>query len=161
MRIIIQLDDKIELSVLHDSIKLSNLINCMELEEGAIIPIPNIDINTFTNIIEYCKHYSNKNPQLIDNTKINESDNIYSRICNQWDIDFIKLLSFDEVSKLVMGALFLDIESLILLGTFHMAILLKDLTTNEIRQRLQIENDFNTEEEHFLQNTIQNCCNDE
>lgn len=161
MRIIIQLDDKIELSVLYDSIKLSNLINCMELEEGAIIPIPNIDISTFTKIIEYCKHYSNKNPQLIDNTKINDSDNVYSRICNQWDIDFIKSLSFDEVSKLVIGALFLDIESLILLGTFHMAILLKDLTTNEIRQRLQIENDFNTEEEHFLQNTIQNCCNDE
>lgn len=161
MRIIIQLDDKIELSVLYDSIKLSNLITCMELEEGAIIPIPNIDISTFTNIIEYCKHYSNNNPQLIDNTKINDSDNVYSRICNQWDIDFIKSLSFDEVSKLVIGALFLDIESLILLGTFHMAILLKDLTTNEIRQRLQIENDFNTEEDYFLQNTIQNCCNDE
>lgn len=161
MHIIIKLDDDTEMFLLYDSIKLSNLINKMDLENGDIIPINNIDFQTMTHVIKYCKHYYDRIPQYIENTKLNETDDGYSRIKSQWDIEFIKEFTFDEVLKITNAALFLDIEPLLLLGSLHMSILLKDLPTDEIRRRLQIENDFSEDDEKLKQNVIQYCCSDE
>lgn len=162
MQLIIKFADNSETIILYDSIKLSKLISQMDLQDGDRIPITEIEKTIFEQVIKYCRHYSNIIPQLISNVKlINNNENYYSKVNSQWDIDFIKQFTFDETSKLTMAALYLDIESLVLLGSLHMSILLKDLSTNEIRNLLQVDNDFTNEEEVFNQTTIQYCCEDE
>ena len=113
-------------------------------KEGDIV-IPNIKAPILRKVIEYCTHYRNSKPKDIKKPLLRR--NLVENGVDQWDANFINLDQTEELIDLVVAANFLDIESLLDLGCAKIAVMIKDKSVEEIREFLDIDNDFTAEEE--------------
>lgn len=55
-----------------------------------------------------------------------------------------------ELMKLILAANYLDLRSLLEAGTTEIAVRISGKNSNQIREMLQLENDFTKEEEAFI-----------
>lgn len=112
-----------------DSLSYENL--CEDDIPTDAIKLNEIDFNTLRNIELY-----------LDKHDSNEID------LDNWDLEFINKFNDDELFNIIMGANYLDINSLLDLGCKTVADQIKKCKTpHEIRKRFNIKNDFTPEEE--------------
>jgi len=122
----------------------SNMIKHMIEEVGieAPIPLPNVNANILSKVIEYCRHHvaESKKPEE-EREKQSDGDEF-----SAWDNEFVKV-EMAMLFELILAANFLNIKSLLELTCQHVANMMKGKTPDEIRTTFNIKNDFTPEEE--------------
>ena len=136
----------VELDVIQKSTVLKNMIE--DTGKEGEIPIPNIQVSILEKVIEYCKHYKNSTPKEI--SKPLKSKNLAENGVEEWDANFINLENIDDLIDLIVAANFLDIDGLLNLGCAKIASIIKNQSTEQIRETFGIKNDFTPEEENQL-----------
>lgn len=128
--------DGVEFSLPIKHLKLSNLLNSMMYDEGTLIsepddilPLPNVDSETFVKVKDFLEHYfEDPYPEIekpIRSSKLSE-------IIQPWFAEFIDLKE-EELFKLIMAANFMHIQPLLDLGCAQVASTIKGKTPEEIR----------------------------
>ncbi|XP_050219476.1 SKP1-like protein 1 [Mercurialis annua] len=106
------------------------------IEDGCaenVIPVPNVTGKILSLVIVYAKKHN-------ETTAADDED------IKNWDADFLKVdqkVLFD----LIMAANYLNMKALLDLTCQAVADMIKGKTTEEIRQKFNIANDFTKEEE--------------
>ena len=108
------------------------------------IPFNEIDGKNFSKIIEYLNHYENEDPKEIP--KPLPSPDIKPPTLDEWDYEFISILSLKEVIDLTNAANFLDIKELISLCSARVASEMFNCDINEAREKFGIVPDMSQEE---------------
>ncbi|KAI8909717.1 putative negative regulator sulfur controller-3 [Gorgonomyces haynaldii] len=140
-----QMEFTVEKQVAEQSVLLKNLLEDVG-ETDAPIPLPNVSGSILKRVLEYCKHHQN------DPTEESEAFELQKQRpeeIEEWDAQFIKMDN-ELLFEVILAANYLDIKGLLDLGCKTMALMLKGKTTEEIRQMLNIENDFTPEEEMLV-----------
>ncbi|KAK2417451.1 SKP1 protein 1A [Trifolium repens] len=101
------------------------------------IPIPAVKGKTLAKIIEYYKKH-------VEATTTNSDE---EKDLTIWDDEFIKQFDMVMLFDLIRGSNYLNINNLMELGCKTVADMIKGKSTEEIRTILNVENDFNPEEE--------------
>jgi S-phase kinase-associated protein 1 len=115
------------------------------IEDGCAnntIPIPNVTGKILAMIIEYCKKHVEAEAASSDE-KPSEDD------LKAWDADFMKIDSA-TLFELVIAANYLNINNLLNLTCSTIGEMIKGKTSEEIRQTVNIANDFSPEEEEEI-----------
>jgi S-phase kinase-associated protein 1 len=109
--------------------------NCADTE----IPVPNVTGKILAKIFEYCKKHVEVASSKEEKSR-NEDD------LKAWDKDFINV---DQATlfELILAANYLNIKNLLDLTCQTVADMIKGNSPEEIRNLLNIENDFTQEEE--------------
>jgi len=118
-----------------------------DTDEGGemIIPIPTITSNTMTTVIKYCKyHYDG------------EQKSLSADVMHTWDQNYMKM-DDQQFFELILAANYLDIKPLLDLTCKTVANQIKGKTTEEIRVRFDITNDFTPEEEEEIRQENRWC----
>lgn len=147
-----------KMSVMIDTIVELNEEDYMEDIDDSQIPLPNVAKRELDKIIKFCTYYI-ENPfqeiqkpikssdmkeiiqcpdDIRDREKRNRVSNWYSTFSNMPD---------EELFALMMAANYLDIPPLLSFVCAATACIIKGKSTNELRERFGIENDFTPEEE--------------
>ena len=108
--------------------------------------VNNVKGDVLKKVAEYLEHYKNEEPKLYE--KPLPSANLKDCV-DEWDFNFIDI-PIDDVFKIILAANYLNIQSLLDLACAAVAALIKGKTTDEIRQILNITNDFTPEEEQQI-----------
>ncbi|EOA19629.1 hypothetical protein CARUB_v10002614mg [Capsella rubella] len=105
---------------------------------GSEIPLANVTSKTLALVIEYCKkhHVDEANPNSEEELK-------------KWDEQFLET-DQSTLFDLILGANYLNIQSLLDLTCQKVADMIKGKTPEEIRTLFNIENDFTPEEEEAV-----------
>lgn len=111
------------------------------------IPLPNLSTHILQKIIEYCEYHKNDQPEEIE--KPLRTTNL-AELVDSWDAKFIEVENMEELFKIIQGANYLDIASLLDLSCAKVASLIKGKTPEEIRKTFNIINDFTPEEEQQI-----------
>ncbi|KAF5728272.1 SKP1-like protein 1A isoform X5 [Tripterygium wilfordii] len=106
--------------------------NC---SEGGI-PTPNVSSAILAKVIEYCKKH-------VESSKDDED-------LTAWDTKFVTVLDQSTLLDLTLAANYLDIKDLLELTCQAWADFIKDESPEEVRQILDIKNDFTPEEEEAI-----------
>ena len=134
---------EVDIDVIKKSTILKNMIE--DTGKDGEIKIPNIEVPILKKVIEYCEHYKNSEPKEIE--KPLRSKNLLEHGATEWDVKYIETNNMEELTDLIVAASFLDIESLLDLGSAYVASQIKGKSVQEIRDMFGIENDFTPEEE--------------
>ena len=108
------------------------------------IPFSEINGKDLSKIIEYLNHYENEDPKDIPNPL--PSPDIKPPTLDQWDYDFISILSLKEVIDLVNATNFLGIKELSSLCNARVASEMINCDINEAREKFGIVLDMTQEE---------------
>jgi S-phase kinase-associated protein 1 len=139
--------DKIETNY-YSMKKYSKLISTILDEddddtEEREIPLTNVTKDILELIIKFCDyHYHHEDMKEIDKPLNGKLCDIVSK----WDYEFISIEQ-NIIFELILGANYMDIQSLLDLSCAKVASLIKGKTPEEIRLQFNIENDFTPEEE--------------
>ncbi|XP_058070608.1 SKP1-like protein 1B [Magnolia sinica] len=98
------------------------------------IPLPNVTSKILSKVVEYCKKH------------VESADRSSDDELKAWDADFVKV---DQATlfDLILAANYMNIKSLFDLTCQTVANIVRGKTTEEIREKFNIENDFTPEEE--------------
>eukprot|EP00696_Hemimastix_kukwesjijk_P011623 gnl/Hemi2/24577_TR8268_c0_g1_i1.p1 gnl/Hemi2/24577_TR8268_c0_g1~~gnl/Hemi2/24577_TR8268_c0_g1_i1.p1 ORF type:complete len:164 (+),score=59.02 gnl/Hemi2/24577_TR8268_c0_g1_i1:117-608(+) len=120
-------------SVAIQSVTVKNFLEGATEEEEAVIPLPNVESEILTKVIEYLRwHHDHKDAP--DKDK------------EAFDRDFIKV-EMGPLFDLILASNYMDIKPLLDLTTKTVQGMLRDKTAEEIRHTFMIPNDFTPEEE--------------
>jgi S-phase kinase-associated protein 1 len=144
--------------VTEDNVKFSiehyNIIKCSEFlkdivsdyEEEDDIEIPlSIDSKTFQKILEYMTYIVENKPSEIEKPMKKNFRNYVSK----WEFDFINV-SIEELEKIINSSNYLNIKCLLNLSCAFLVSKIQNKKIEEIREILNIENDFSPEEEEKI-----------
>ena len=115
-----------------ESAMMSNLVrNILEGDSGAdTIQIRKVCDRTLKLIVAYLKHHKGKAPVPIAMPIC--SANLEKLVRDKWDATFINSQSMHDVFQLILGANYMDIESLLHLGCAKIATMIKGKSPDEI-----------------------------
>ena len=121
---------EVEEAVANQSQTIRHMIEDDCADDG--IPLPNVTAKILSKVIEYCKNHVESN---------SGDDELKS-----WDAEFMKV-DLTVLYDLILAANYLDIGGLLHLTCQTVADMIKGKTPEEIRNLLNIKNDFTPEEE--------------
>jgi S-phase kinase-associated protein 1 len=135
---------KVTEEVAYQSEMIKNMLEELD-DPSAAVPVPNVDGETLSKVLEYCKHHSQVAKELAaeqDEAKKRSKE----RELQQWDKQYITV---DQavLYHVIMAANYLNIKNLLDLCCQTVADIIKGKTPEEIRAYFKIENDFTPEEE--------------
>ena len=133
---------EVDLEVAQQSVILKNMIEDTGKEDS--IPLNNLKLSTLKKVIEFCEHHKDVKLKPID--KPLRTNNL-AEVVDKWYAEFIDLEKTDDIIDIVIAANYLDIDALTELSCAKLATLIKGKSTEEIRKKFGIENDFTPEEE--------------
>ena len=123
---------------------IKNIIN--DFPESSEVPLNKVNGSILKKIKEYLEHYENEEPKEI---KKPLASNNFKECVDEWDFKFIDL-ELDIIFEIISGANYMDISSLLELGTAKVASVIKGKNTEEMRKIFNIENDFTPQEEQEI-----------
>lgn len=129
-----------------------NIVEVMTDEEDTI-PLPNIKTQILKKVIEYMEYHALNPPEEIP--KPLSSSNLQDVVC-AWDFDFVNT-DKETLYELIEAANYLDVKPLLDLTCGKIASMMKDKTTEEIREEFGIANDFTREEEKQIREENRWC----
>ncbi|XP_055816878.1 SKP1-like protein 11 [Solanum dulcamara] len=124
---------EIEESVAVQSGTIKNMVE----DDYSLIPLPNVDTQTLIIIIEYMKKH-------VEKTDSNEEE------IKNYDQNFVKDKSYQDMFNLVVAANYLHISDLMDLLCLSIADRIKHKSCNAVRKIFNITNDYTPEEEEKL-----------
>lgn len=134
--------EKKEFKVPTEILRISSMLSIMlgndnedEEEEGATLPLPNVDSNCTGKIIEFMKYYHEN--KMDDIEKPLKSSNL-NEIIQPWYADFIDVEE-ELLFSLINAANYMDIQPLLNLGCAKVASLIKNKTPEEIREIFNVD----------------------
>lgn len=99
------------------------------------IPLPNVSGPILTKVLEYCSYHANVEGAAHTEDEMKEWDDAFARVDQP------------VLFELILAANFLNVRSLLDLTCKTVADMIKGKSPEEIRQVLNIQNDFSPEEE--------------
>ncbi|KAI0815570.1 s-phase kinase-associated protein 1 [Xylaria sp. FL0064] len=111
------------------------------------IPIPAVDGETLRKIAEWCEHYATSGPGGGRGRGFQDSTDL-----TQWDRDFL-VIRDELLLKLSKAANYLEIPDLLDCTVLMIAMKLERMSTEEMREVLNISSDYSQEEEDALRAT--------
>lgn len=129
-----------------------NILEVMTDEEDTI-PLPNIKTQILKKVIEYMEYHSLNPAEEIP--KPLSSSNL-QEVVSSWDFDFVNT-DKETLYELIEAANYLDVKPLLDLTCGKIASMMKDKTTEEIREEFDIVNDFTREEEKQIREENRWC----
>ncbi|XP_016464888.1 SKP1-like protein 1 [Nicotiana tabacum] len=148
-------DDK-EFEVEEAAVIQSEMIKNM-IEDGcatSVIPLPNIDSNTLSKVIEYLnKHITRDEDEDEDDDKDKgkEAETGDEEDLKEFDEKFVNM-GWEELFDIIMAANYLNIHELMELCCQSAADRLKNKSVRAVREMLKITNDLTEEEEKEIIN---------
>jgi len=136
---------EVEKHIAEMSTTLEYIIEDTDEGEEMIIPVPTITSNTLTTVIRYCKYHFDS-----------EQKSLSAVETQTWDHNYMKM-DDQHIFELILAANYLDIKSLLDLTCKTVANEIKGKTTEEIRVRFDITNDFTPEEEEEIRQENRWC----
>jgi len=103
---------------------------------GVVVPLPNLSGETLTKIMNFCEFQTNSAPTL----SAGEVKAWHKSFCEE---GVSQSLLFD----IILGANYLDVPALLNAACTSVAASMKGLTTQQMRDKFHIKNDFTPEEE--------------
>ena len=97
-------------------------------------------------VVEYLEHYKEEKPKEIQKP-LPSSD--LKDCVDEWDYNFINI-ELNDVFEIILASNYLNIQPLLNLCSTAIAVKIKGKSTAEIRQILNITNDFSPEEEQQI-----------
>jgi len=162
--------DEEEFTVEWEVIRQSRLIEGMVEDIGDSsepIPLPNVSSEVMKKILEWSEHHRHEPPYNEEYEDSEGSGAAHMRLQNlrdfevsEWDSKWILFGSDELLFKVLMAANYLDIRLLLNIGIKTIANMLKGKTTEEMRERFKIVNDFTPEEEEEIRKQIEWADND-
>ncbi|KAI1351221.1 s-phase kinase-associated protein 1 [Xylaria sp. FL0043] len=111
------------------------------------IPLPAVDGETLRKIAEWCEHYATSEANGERGRGFRDSTDL-----TRWDCEFLAIRN-GLLIKLANAANYLEIPDLLDCTTLMVAISLERKSTEEMREILNISNDFSPEQEEALRET--------
>lgn len=99
--------------------------------------------NILKKVFEYLIHYKEEEPTKIPKPLPSAE---LEEVCGEWDLQFINSMSLDDVLDLINAANFFSIRPLLELSCAKIASEMYGKTTEEIREKFDIENDLDEED---------------
>ncbi len=124
-----------------------------EAAEAEEIPLPNVTAPVLEKVLAFCRHHQDAPMKEIE--KPLRSEDMY-QVVDAWDAKFVEVEQ-EVLFEIILAANYMDIPSLLDLGTAKVASLIKGKTPEEIRQTFNIVNDFTPEEEAEVRAENQWC----
>lgn len=118
------------------------------------VPISNVESHVLEKVIKYCDHHWNNLAKPIKKP-LKES---FDSVVTAWDNSYINVEP-SLIIELTMAANYLDIKGLLNLTCAKIAMIMKNKTTEQLREIFGIENDFTPEEEAEIKKEIEWCEN--
>ena len=132
----------VDRKVLEQSVLLKNMMTDIG-DDISEIPIPNVQSNVLRKVLDYCEHHKN---DPLNAAGDDSSNRAKSNEISTWDQKYLQV-DQEMLFEIIMTANYLDIKSLLEVGTRAVANLIKNKTPEEIRKTFNIVNDFTPEEE--------------
>ncbi|KAI1302240.1 s-phase kinase-associated protein 1 [Xylaria venustula] len=137
------------LAAVNKCITLGTMLDLLDEEQtvGIPIPVPGVDGETLTKVIEWCEYRSNApipDLQKDAETKLSTWD------IPKWDGDFLESVNDDMLFKITRAANYLEIPLLLRYATRRIAMILGPMSIEEMREFLNIESDWTPEQEARL-----------
>ncbi|KAE9555898.1 hypothetical protein FO519_000878 [Halicephalobus sp. NKZ332] len=107
------------------------------------IPVSDIDGQTLDKIIRFCEHYEKDSPYVPPS---GENPDRILPSPDSWDMQFL-LIPHDDLSKVIVGANYLDIPRLIDCCCDRLGLMVQGRSVEELRKIFDIQNDFTPDEE--------------
>ena len=124
------------------ALKSSTIRNILE-DTGAVennaVSVPSVDGKTLAKVIENCNKHAKEPSGLDEKAEVDEME--------KWDAEFVYLLDREFFFDVALGAYFLNIRGLIDLTCGKIADMTRGKTVEQMREILNLENDFTVEEE--------------
>lgn len=138
----------VDIEVAKMSSTLRNMIEDLGLDDEddeEVLPLRNLSKDTLVRVVEWATRHK-EDPYQPDE---DETVEVKAKDIDQWDRDFFAV---DQaiLLNLINAAYYLNLQVMLEIGCHVVADLIKDKTTEEIREYLEIENDFTPEEEEAL-----------
>ena len=105
-----------------------------------------LDSSILKKVKEYLEHYKDKEPLEIERPL---PSNNFKECVDEWDYNFTDI-GLDIIFELILASNYLDIKSLLELGSAKISSILKGKTTEELKNIFNITNDFTPEEEQQI-----------
>lgn len=147
------------MNAVKQNVTIKNMIDDLGYnEDDGPIPLPSIDSPTLERVKEFCEHYVNYVPR---QWELNWPDEIDPSEPHGFDAEFIdkydKKENMQELFNLIYAANYLDNKRLLNLCCKKVAMTIKDKSVEEIREYLNVENDFTPEEWEEVKNETFIC----
>ena len=107
------------------------------------IKLKEVNSNTLEKILEYLKHYKDKEPQKIP--KPLPTINL-NEIIDEWDINYISEMDINKVFDIIEGSDYLGIPSLVDLGCAYISSFIKGRSADEMKNIFDVECDLTDEQ---------------
>ena len=117
------------------------------------IPLPNVKAPVLEKVVAFCRHH--QDAPMAEIEKPLRSQDMH-QVVDAWDAEFVEVEQ-DFLFEIILAANYMDIPSLLDLGTAKVASMIKGKTPEEIRQTFHIVNDFTPEEEAEVRAENQWC----
>jgi len=133
---------EVEREVAFRSILIKNMLEDVG-DEGASIPIPNVNEAVLKKVIEWCIHHRGDPPS----TDADDTDSRKKTTdIDEWDVKFMQV-DQEMLFEIILASNYLDIKPLLDVGCKTVANMIKGKSPEEIRKTFNITNDFTPEEE--------------
>jgi S-phase kinase-associated protein 1 len=152
---------------------LKNMLTDLgENEETEAIPLPNVNGETLSSCVEYCKEYLTRNQKDVSPVETNTADDTSSSDAKMkeveeeeeevkksktdtceltdWEKTFFKDFENDKLFDFILASNYLDVKPALEAACKVVANKIKGKTPEEIRKEFDIENDFTPEEEEQI-----------
>ena len=144
---------EVPLEIAYMSITLKNMIDDFGGNCDTVIPLHNVNANTYKQVIEWCTyHYENP-----DKPSDEEDEDKKKKIeLSDWDKIFYNQ-DQSVIFELILASNYLDIKPMLDAGCKTIANMIKNKTVEEIRKTFNIKNDFTPEEEEKVRKENEWC----
>ena len=138
-------DDNVQLEIDSKSASRSLFIKSQigNYNKSKGIKLKEVNSNTLEKILEYLKHYKDKEP--IQLPKPLPTINL-NEIIEEWDVNFINEMDTNTIIDLINAANYLEIQSLVDLGCAYIVSLFKGRNADEMREMFDIDFDLSDEQ---------------
>ena len=113
-------------------------------DDDEVIPLPNVNSKTLKLVKKWAEHHQNDPAPDDDDSKEKRTDDI-----SDWDKSFLNLDQVD-LFELILAANYLDMKGLLDVTCKTVANMIKGKSSEEIRKKFNIKNDFTEEEEEQI-----------
>ncbi|KAI0490061.1 S-phase kinase-associated protein 1A [Xylaria cf. heliscus] len=148
--------DGVEIQTTYEAVKQSVVLGTMlevldeELTTDQPIPVPGVEGDALKKVMEWCEHHREDPIPKPDDQPATKTT-ITTKITEvpSWDAEFFKF-DKDLVLQVTNAANYLEIPLLLDYATIVIADNLKGMTTQQMREYLNVKNDFTPEEEERI-----------
>ncbi|XP_031488743.1 SKP1-like protein 1A [Nymphaea colorata] len=128
---------------------LSPLIDDADLENA--IPLHNVTGKILGKVLDYCKKHTEEEAPEDLPEEDDMSHMTKKHAMEKWDAEYVDV-DRETLFEIVLAANYLEIKGLLELTCQKIADLIKDVSTEEVREVFNIENDYSEEEEAEMRN---------